>query len=151
MIRRFTGWHMTVIFVAFFAVVIAVNLIMATYASTTFGGTVVENSYVASQRYNDWLARARAQALLGWTPTLSADASRHVQITIATPNGSLSGAKISATATHPLGGLPPRVLTFVANGDGYRSLTVLPPGRWLIRLEVERQAARAVFDDELAS
>ena len=42
--RRFTGWHMTTILVAFFAVVITVNIVMARFALSTFGGTVVENS-----------------------------------------------------------------------------------------------------------
>ena len=56
----FTGRHMTAILVAFFAVVIAVNFTMARFAMSTFGGKVVENSYVASQHYNVWLARAEA-------------------------------------------------------------------------------------------
>src|SRR3546814_8818871 len=56
-IRRFTGWHMTAILIAFFAAVIAVNMLMATVAVRSFGGTVVENSYVASQKFNGWLAQ----------------------------------------------------------------------------------------------
>ena len=32
----------------------------------TFGGTVVDNSYVASQNYNRWLADADEQEALGW-------------------------------------------------------------------------------------
>jgi len=54
----FTGKHFAVIIVAFFAVVIGVNLFMATQASATFGGVVVENSYVASQEFNKWLDEA---------------------------------------------------------------------------------------------
>ena len=53
--------------VAFFGVVIAVNLLMAHYAVSTFSGTVVDNSYVASQEFNGWLGAARAQRALGWT------------------------------------------------------------------------------------
>ena len=66
--RRFTGWHMTTILVAFFAVVITVNIVMARFALSTFGGTVVENSYVASQHYNEWLARAAAQRFVDFYP-----------------------------------------------------------------------------------
>ena len=58
MSRPFTGRHMAMILVAFFGVVIVVNLIMARYASSTFGGIVVENSYVASQEFNKWLDEA---------------------------------------------------------------------------------------------
>lgn len=47
----FNGRHMTAILVAFFAVVIAVNVLMARFIICTFGGVVVENSYVASQHF----------------------------------------------------------------------------------------------------
>ena len=57
--RRFTGYHMAAILVAFFGVIIAVNMVMATLATRTFGGVVVENSYVASQEFNGWLKDAR--------------------------------------------------------------------------------------------
>ncbi|MFP5454579.1 MAG: FixH family protein, partial [Alphaproteobacteria bacterium] len=53
--RGFTGRHMAASMVGFFTVVIAVNVTMATVASHSFGGTVVDNSYVASQRFNRWL------------------------------------------------------------------------------------------------
>ncbi len=68
--KRFTGRHMAAIMFAFFGVVIAVNVTMATFATRTFGGTVVDNSYVASQKYNGWLAEARRQERLGWTALL---------------------------------------------------------------------------------
>ena len=58
----FTGWHMLAICVAFFGVVIAVNVVMADLAISTFSGEVVENSYVASQRFNGWLDEAKAEA-----------------------------------------------------------------------------------------
>ena len=67
--KPFTGRHFTLIMVAFFGVVIAINLVMARYASATFGGVVVENSYVASQRFNSWLGKARTQDALGWDAT----------------------------------------------------------------------------------
>jgi len=42
--KPFTGRHMLAVLVGFFGVVIAVNFIMASYATSTFGGVVVENS-----------------------------------------------------------------------------------------------------------
>jgi nitrogen fixation protein FixH len=152
MIKRFTGWHMTVVFVAFFGVVVGVNLTMANYAIATFGGTVVENSYVASQNYNRWLAQARRQKELGWTPRIDAGADRHITIAITTPHeGMLTGATVVATATHPLGALPPKTLSFVAGPKGYRSLSALPEGRWLLRIAVTRGKATASFDDEIGA
>ncbi|ESY87148.1 FixH family protein, partial [Mesorhizobium sp. LNHC229A00] len=65
--REFTGRHMLAIIPAFFGVVIAVNLTMATLANTSWTGLVVENTYVASQQFNRKAEEGRAQAALGWT------------------------------------------------------------------------------------
>jgi len=62
----FTGWHMLIIMVSFFAVIFAVNLFMALSSMRTWTGLVVENSYVASQQFNTKLANARIQQGLGW-------------------------------------------------------------------------------------
>ena len=64
--REFTGKHMLAIMVAFFGVIIAVNIGMATIASKTWTGLVVPNSYVASQDFNAHLAEAAKQEKLGW-------------------------------------------------------------------------------------
>ncbi len=151
MTRPFTGWHMALILIAFFSVVIGVNITMARFAIGTFGGTVVDNSYVASQQYNGWLAKARRQAALGWHPRVSADASRHVVIAIATHAGPLIGARVVATAIHPLGALPPVRLTFTQSDGGARSVQSLPAGRWLLHIDVVHGDASAAFDDEIRS
>lgn len=153
MTRKFTGWHMAMIMVAFFAVVVGVNFTMARLAIASFGGTVVDNSYVASQQYNGWLAKAREQAALGWKPNVSTDAAHHVVISISTPAGPLEGARISATATHPLGASPPVSLTFGPGpGPGpARSQQRLPAGRWLLHIDVSHASANAAFDDEIRS
>ncbi|MES1971285.1 MAG: FixH family protein [Pseudomonadota bacterium] len=150
MTKRFTGWHMTGIMVAFFGVVIAVNFLMASYAVETFGGTVVENSYVASQRYNAWLAEARAQRKLGWSVDVAAGGDRLVRITPRAPAGLLTGASITATAAHPLGRLPERDLVFRNSGAGqFVASQTLPAGRWLLRIEVRDGGHDARFDDEV--
>jgi nitrogen fixation protein FixH len=69
--REFTGSHMLAVILAFFGVVIAVNLTMATLANTSWTGLVVENTYVASQQFNKKAEEGRAQAALGWTGKLT--------------------------------------------------------------------------------
>jgi nitrogen fixation protein FixH len=151
MARPFTGRHMAAILVAMFGVIIAVNVLMARAAIQTFGGTVVENSYVASQRYNGWLAAARAQDRLAWRPTFALDAERRITVTLAGPQGAIGDARLAAVVTHPLGRLPARTYDFQASGDGrYQSTRPLPGGRWLIHLTASRGQTRAVFDDEIA-
>lgn len=132
--RGFTGWHMTAILVAFFGIVIAVNVLMATVAIETFGGTVVDNSYVASQEFNGWLARARHQARLGWRHDVTLDAQRHPVIVLRRSDGSpIEHARVNATAVHPLGRAPDIPFHFVQTGEGsYRAARALPPGRWSV-------------------
>ena len=52
---------------AFFGVIIAVNLTMAAFATRSWTGLVVKNSYVASQAFNRELEQAKVQAARGWT------------------------------------------------------------------------------------
>lgn len=66
----FTGRRMLAIMIAFFGVIIAVNVTMAVVARTSWTGLVVQNSYVASQEFNDRVAEARWQGALGWSSRL---------------------------------------------------------------------------------
>jgi nitrogen fixation protein FixH len=137
--RAFTGRHMLAIMLAFFGVVVAVNMLMATLAARTFGGTVVDNSYVASQKFNSWLAEGRAQERLGWRAETRVDGDRRIVVTVADRGGALAGAQVRAVARHPLGRAPDVELGFRAGAAGsYVSLAPLPAGRWLVHLEVRR-------------
>lgn len=127
---RLTGRHVATVFVGFFATVIAVNLLMANYAVGGFGGTVVDNSYVASQRFNGWLAQARAQDALGWDARAQLDPDRHLVLTLTGPQD----AAVSAIAEHPVGKAADIALHVTRGADGrYRATTPLPQGRWLVR------------------
>ncbi|HSF11657.1 MAG TPA: FixH family protein [Erythrobacter sp.] len=132
----FTGKHMAAVFVGGFAIVIAVNLLMATVAVGSFHGTVVDNSYVASQKYNGWLKQAAASKALGWqaVPHRRED-GRVVVETIAIP----AAAIITATAERPLGTREDTPLTFVSQGQGrWVSNESLAPGRWQLRLAIRK-------------
>ncbi len=135
--KGFTGRHMLGVMLGFFGVVIAVNVTMAVFASRTFGGTVVDNSYVASQRFNRWLAQGRAQDRLGWTAQIALAESRHVRVTLSDRIGALDGAEIEAVARHPLGRHGDLLMRFRPAGAGlYLSDRPLPGGRWQVHLEV---------------
>jgi nitrogen fixation protein FixH len=143
---QFTGRHAASILIAFFAVVIAVNLFMARMASSTFGGVVVENSYVASQHYNAWLDEARAEAALGWSVAATRLSDGRVELKLAGAGNIPTG--VTAVARHPLGHLPDRALHFVRGADGrYRSSELLAPGRW--RLRIKARAGEQRWRQEL--
>lgn len=139
--RTFTGWHMTAILVTFFAVVMAVNFTMARMAISTFGGTVVDNSYVASQNYNTWLNAAEQQERLGWQVVARLDEGRHVVLSVRSNGGALEGVGATGDALHPLGRAEDQPLTFVVVGDGLlRSKEALPQGRWNVQLSLRKNA-----------
>lgn len=130
----FTGRHIAAILVAFFAVVIGVNLFMARSAISTFGGVVVENSYVASQHYNKWLDEAAREKQLGWQAKAARGSDGRVTVTLGgAPEG---GVTLSGAARHPLGRAADQPLRFHRLADGtWQSDVALPAGRWTLRLE----------------
>ena len=132
--RPFTGYHMLGSMVAFFSVVIVVNVLMARAATSTFGGVVVENSYVASQKFNKWLDEANAEKALGWTAKVSrgGDGKLHVAL-----DGVPADAQVSAVARHPLGHFPDVTLKFTPSATGYVSDIALAPERWRLRVTVK--------------
>jgi nitrogen fixation protein FixH len=131
--QRFTGRHMTAILVGFFAVVVMVNFMMAHFASSTFGGVVVENSYVASQDFNRWLDEAAAEKALGWQVSVTRQADARVRVQMA--GVSAEDVTLAGIARHPLGRMPEQTLSFAPGTDGsFVSTVALPEGRWRLRL-----------------
>lgn len=153
--RPFNGRHMTAILVAGFGVVVAVNVTMATLASTTFGGIVVENSYVASQDFNRWLDEAAKEKALGWRLQARRGAEGRVVVALTTPRrpGSSPGRReiVTAIARHPLGRLPDIALTFHREGAHWISAQPLPAGRWTLRFDVETDGRQWRTEQEIGA
>jgi len=132
MTKRFTGWHFTAIMVGGFGIVVAVNLFMARAAVGSFGGVVVENSYVASQNYNKWLEEARAQDQLGWTARVTRNGDGRLEIAT---NGTPADTQALVELRHPLGKQEVLEWQLVPQGNGrFVSTDRLPEGRWLVRV-----------------
>ena len=137
-------------FVAFFGVIIVVNFYMASLARSTFGGVVVDNSYVAGQHYNEWLDKADAQAKLGWDEAITLDADRHVIVRLTKDAAPLSGIAATGEASHPLGRAPSIALDFVTYDAGVvRSKQAIPAGRWQVTLSVRYNADIARYKQEV--
>ena len=144
--KEFTGRKMAAILVAGFGVVVAVNFTMAAIASGSFSGVVVENSYVASQKFNDWLDQAERQQALGW----NAEASRSGDRLALDLENVPASARITAQVRRPLGQADPRELTFVQTGEArLLSSEALPAGRWIVRVSIERGDDRWVSEEQI--
>jgi len=138
--KKFTGYHATMIIVAFFAVVVSVNMVMARFALSTFGGTVVDNSYVASQKYNEWLEQARDQQAYGWNVSPAVRSGNGVSLNLTGADGAaLQGATVVAVAEHPVGRAEPFDISFAEGRPGeYTSIETIPAGRWKLKLVISQ-------------
>lgn len=129
--RTFTGWHMFILVCSFFGVIIAVNFTMAMFATGSWTGLVVKNSYVASQHFNEELTSARAQDALGLKSKI-AYADGQLRFTIHAKDGAeLSGARINAKLARPVGIEQDHTVTLSENSPGtYQHDGVLAAGIW---------------------
>lgn len=141
MTTRFTGFHITAILVAFFGIIIAVNLVMAHAATRTFGGLLAKNGYVASRDYNRWIAASEAQERLGWSFE-SLVANDHLVLAVQ----GVTNPELRVVAEHPLGGEPTREIKMAQIGEGqFRSQEMIAKGRWKIRISVRQGPSEARF------
>lgn len=147
MTRTFTGRHFTAIMVGGFGIVIAVNFTMAHYATSGFSGVVVENSYVASQKFNGWMEDARAQEQLGWHGAIGRDAQSRLALEAPTIP---AGAEVRAEVRRPLGKAESATLALAADGTGrHVSTDPLAPGRWIVRIVVTANGQTVRFEDQV--
>ena len=136
--KSFTGRHALMVIGGGFALVIAVNTTLAVLASRSHPGMVVENSYVASQNFNEWLEAGRAQKALGWTvETENKDGMLVIEAT-SSLGQPMSGLVVEATVTHPLGAEPAQSLTLNDLGDGRYAAGPLPHGQWIAEIRLKR-------------
>lgn len=134
--KQFTGWHMLASLVAFFGVVIGVNLTLAYFANSTFSGLVVANGYVASQSFGSDLARAKAQEALGWSVAMSHSTDR-LRLTFAdAQKEKISGLTITGKLRRPAAQRFDQALTFSDTGAGaYSAPAQLAPGLWEVEVD----------------
>lgn len=130
---EFTGRHMLIIMLAFFGVVIGVNVTMAVLAGKSWSGLVVKNSYVASQHFNEKLATAREQAALGWQPEIAL-AGGKLSYRITDQTGTpvrLDG--VTATFERPVSTASDTKFVLKPAGDGsFEADAILADGLWIV-------------------
>jgi nitrogen fixation protein FixH len=127
--REFTGWHMLAAMLLFFASIIGVNLIMAYSAVSSFAGLVVDNSYVASQHFNEKLASMRRQQALGWTVDLDVLADA-VTVDVRDAAGARVATRVDVEMTRPTTNRDDHFLHADQSLGPVHLPTVLTPGAW---------------------
>jgi nitrogen fixation protein FixH len=127
--KEFTGRHMLLVTVSFFAVVVGVNVFMAYLASRTWTGLVVDNSYVASQEFQKKADAARQQDAAGWSMSVAyADGSLVVRLLALGEPMALTG--VSAFVRRPVGGHDDVTVLLQPHAGGYEGSVSLDTGVW---------------------
>lgn len=136
--REFTGWHMLAIMVAFFSLIIVVNLTMAFFARSSWTGFVVENTYVASQQFNEKAAEGRAQAALGWTSELVI-ANGTVSYRLKDKAGNVVTAKRATISfRRPAYASEDQEVVLTGRADGAMAAPVaVRDGQWIVEVHAE--------------
>ena len=135
--RALTGKKVLAIALACFATVIAANLAMLIAATGTFPGLVVENSYVASQK---WQAETDAQNALGWDVEVAFEDG--LLAFVPSRNGTIvRELDLVATIGRPTRASDDLMLVLAQNPDGYAAPVDLAPGMW--RIEIETRSGPA--------
>lgn len=145
--RELTGRHVLIIMLAFFGVIIAVNLTNAFLASRSWTGSVVENTYVASQQFNRKAAEGRAQAALGWNSSLSI-AGGKISYRLTDAAGKPVAVK-TATADfrRPTYASEDQSVTLTPQPDGALAAPVnLRDGLWIVEVHAEAGLAHPYRD-----
>jgi nitrogen fixation protein FixH len=139
---EFTGRHLVAIMLAFFGVVIAVNVTMAVLANTSWTGLVVKNSYVASQEFNEKAAEEKAQAALGYVPALRIEGAALTYAIADAAGASVPIVAASATFHRPVTTRQDTRVAFAIDPRGIaRGEAVLGDGVWIMELTADIGAA----------
>ena len=132
--RKITGYHVLGMFGGAFAIIIGVNLVLATQAVRTFPGLEVKNSYVASQTFD---ADRSAQEALGWNVSAALDGDR-LTLSITDGIGPLVPTIHKAVLGRATFTGQDRVPAFFHDGTAFvADLPGLESGNWDLWVEVE--------------
>ncbi len=101
-----TGKHVLFILIAFFGIIIAVNVDLIIKAQTTFSGEDSRNPYLQGIEYNETLARRAEQKKLGWHADIgtirgTAD-TLQINVTLRQKDGApVNGLHLEGRLRHP--------------------------------------------------
>ena len=141
--RRFTGRHMLVGMLAFYAVIIGVNLTMAFSATSSWTGLLTDNVYIESRRYDEVIEANRAADASGLDVAVSQrDGRLAFTLRGAGPATRIEGAR----AERPVGESEDRDLALSRITDAtFLTADTLPRGAWNVTLPVTHRGETHVL------
>ncbi|HEY0234046.1 MAG TPA: FixH family protein [Afipia sp.] len=147
--RPITGRMVLITVVAFFGVVIGVNMLMMKFAIDTLSGTEVDSAYRASLAYESEIKAAHDQNLREWQVDVhierQADGHATVKVDARDKGGApLTGLAFSGRLERPTDKRADRSIVLAEAGSGiyHGSMSGLLPGQWDLVLESETAGQR---------
>ncbi len=132
--KPLTGRKVLMITLAFFGVIILVNLFMAYSAISTFPGLEVENSYVASQTFDKDRA---AQVGLGWRVTVAVENNELILSFTDDEGQPVQVASLEAILGRPTERKDDLVPAFAFQNGAYHAPVNLDFGNWELRFKAQ--------------
>ncbi len=135
-VRELKGWHVLIMFLAFFGVMLGVNIYMVVQAVRTFPGEVNSRPYEAGLAYNRTLKAMATERALGWRARVDAIETTAVgtRIVVRWSNASaqpLMGAMVKGKIVRPATEAQSHDLAFTEIEPGaYAAVVKAAPGAW---------------------
>jgi len=146
--RRLTGRSVFIMLVAFFGLVVIVNVVMVDAAISTFGGVDTPSSYQAGLNFKKEEAEANAQRALGWevdghlSPAVSGPSTLTVKIVDGTGEP-VSDVDVAARLEHPVDARHDVVFAMSPVGHGtFSGQAGTSAGQWRLDIDVTRDGVR---------
>lgn len=134
--RELKGKHVLGIFLGVFGVVATANFFMAYSAVSTFPGLEVQNSYVASQQFDELRA---AQEALDWTVEARHEAGILTLSFMDNEGAPVELAELEATVGRATHALEDVEAEFRFDGQAYLATVPLSDGNWNIRMKARAE------------
>ncbi len=134
--RELKGWHVLIMFLVFFGVMLGVNIYMVVQAIRTFPGEVNTRPYEAGLAYNRTLKAMATERALGWRAKVEviASSAAGTRIVVRWRDASakpLVGAMVKGKIVRPATEAQNHDLVFTETEPGvYAVLVKATPGAW---------------------
>lgn len=159
---RLTGRHVLITTLAFFGIVIAVNVAFVYVALSSWTGLTDHDSYRTGLSWNRTLERDAAQKTLGWSSAVAtrvvraADGGRSLGVTLTLRDAGgrpVAGLAVAGEARHPVIEADDRKLEFVEIEPGVYAATAGLPGAgdWELKLVAARPQGTEFRIDTVAT
>lgn len=148
--KELTGQHVLIMLLAFFGIMLSVNVYFTVMAVKSFSGEDVPRSYRQGLDYNQTLESRAAQNELGWSAHVNAVADRVIVEVRSASGEPIDNLQLTGGLHHPATLSNDQTLTFTPDGNGrYVAKIFGLQGRWKLKAIAVEDQAEFRFESDL--